>query len=519
MSDEIRELRRRIEELEGLNRLAESVSNAGGVDDVLAAIIESSVSLCRADHVAILLFSPVSREAMQTLARSAPEAGEGIDHGLNLLVAGWVERHRAPLIAADVLAEMKVSQPAARWREAGPVLAVPLIASEKTIGVINMINRRGGPAFTPDAVRTMGKIAAYASRFIKRARLHETLFQDNLRLRATLRQKHGATEILGTGSSMDTLRKQIAAVAASSATVLLIGETGTGKELVARAIHFDGPRAAKPFVAINCAAIPATLFESELYGHERGAFTGAMGPQKGKFEIAHEGTLFLDEIAEMPYDLQAKLLRSLEERSFYRLGSSVEIDIDVRVIAASSRDLRTTVQEGKFREDLYHRLNVLPIALPPLRERRDDIPLLAQAFLEETSRGTHHFAPETLAALQELPWKGNVRELRNAVERLTIFVSPGVIVPSDLQRNGVGGEHTPGEDITAALQSLLRANEPGADLLADLERRMVQLAMLQAGGNLSQAARLLGIDRNALQRRNEKYEPTRGRRSETGSVP
>ncbi len=181
-------------------------------------------------------------------------------------------------------------------------------------------------------------------------------------------------------------------MAPSNATVLLVGETGTGKELVARAIHLESPRAKNPFVAINCSAIPETLFESELFGHERGAFTGASEPQRGKIELAHEGTLFLDEIAEMPLALQPKLLRCLEERSFYRLGSSIEIDTDVRVVAASSKDLRLAVSEGAFREDLFHRLNVVPINLPPLRERREDIPMLAEAFLNEFSRGRHRFA-------------------------------------------------------------------------------------------------------------------------------
>ena len=510
MNDDVLALQRRIEELEGLNRLAESVGNAASVDEVLTAIIDTSLALCHADHVAILLFSPVSSGAMQTLVRSARPSGGGIDHGLNLLVAGWVERHAGPLMAADALEGTQVKNPAERWREAGPVLAVPLLSSGKTIGVINMFNQRGGPEFTPDALRVAGSIAAYATRYIALARLHETLFQDNLRLKATLRQKHGARDILGAGPGVEALRKQIAAVTLSTATVLLIGETGTGKELVARAIHFEGPRSSKPFIAVNCSAIPATLFESELFGHERGAFTGAAGPQKGKFELAHEGTLFFDEIAELPYDLQPKLLRSLEERSFYRLGSSVEIDTDVRVIAASSKDLFAAVQEGKFREDLFHRLNVLPIVLPPLSERREDIPLLARAFLEEASRGTHHFAPEALAVMQELPWKGNVRELRNAVERLTIFVPPGVISPADLQRNGIGVESTPGGDLTVALQSLLAGNLQGKDLLVELEQRLVQLAVRQAGGNLRQAARLLGIDRNALQRRYERYRTTKG---------
>ena len=223
---------------------------------------------------------------------------------------------------------------------------------------------------------------------------------------------------------MEELRRKIAAAAGAEATVLLVGETGTGKELAARSIHLSGPRAEKPFVAINCSAIPATLVESELFGYERGAFTGAAGSQKGKFELAHEGTLFLDEIGEMPLELQPKLLRILEEKSYYRLGSTAEFSSDVRVIAATSKDLYAAAQEGKFREDLYHRLSVLPIHLPPLRDRPDDIQLLAEAFLRESSRGARQFTPDALDTLRRMPWRGNVRELRNAVERVSIFTAP-----------------------------------------------------------------------------------------------
>ena len=505
MNDEIRLLKLRIEELEELHQLAESLAGSSSVDEVLSAIVDTSQQMCHADNVAILLFSPSSRHAAQTLIRSVDPSRGGIDHGLNLIIAGWIEHHDTPLFTGDILAELNISSPAERWRELGPAIAVPLVSAGKTVGIINLLNRRGAPEFTRDTLKLASTIARLASQFIVRVKLHESLFQDNVRLKTVLRQAHGGREILGTSRTIRELRQKISVVASSTATVLLVGETGTGKELVARAIHFESARAEKPFVAINCSAIPATLFESELFGHERGSFTGASAPQKGKIELANEGTLFLDEIAEMPMDLQPKLLRSLEERTFYRLGSSTEIDVDVRVVAASSKNLHLAVREGKFRDDLFHRLNVLPIGLPPLRERQEDIPLLAGAFLEEFSRGAHQFLPDAVQALQELPWKGNVRELRNAVERLCIFVPPGDITASDLKIHGIIGDSAPDSDLTMALLSFFRTTEPDKDVLEELEKMVVGLVLREWKGNVSQAARILRIDRNALQRRIEKY--------------
>ncbi len=504
MSDEVRVLRQRIHELEELTSLAGSVGVASTVDEVLAGIVDTSVKLCHADHVVVLLFHPNSKATVQTLVRSSRSSIGGIDHGLNLLVAGWIEHHGRPLFGHDIIEELHIKDPPARWCEMGSVLAVPLAASGNTLGIINMTNYRGGAEFTQDALRLAETIASFAVRFITHVRLHETLFQENLRLTATLHQRHGAKEILGNSPSIQELRRKISAVAPSSATVLLVGETGTGKELVARAIHLESPRAKNPFVAINCSAIPETLFESELFGHERGAFTGASGPQRGKFELAHEGTLFLDEIAEMPLSLQPKLLRCLEERSFYRLGSSMEIDTDVRVVAASSKDLRLAVSGGVFREDLFHRLNVVPVILPPLRERREDIPLLAAAFLNDFSRGRHRFTHDTLLALQSFPWSGNVRELRNAIERLCIFTPPGDINPSDLRLQGIGGGNAADTHLVAALEQL-RTMSPGGDLLEELEKQVVCLVLQQGDGNVSKSARLLGIDRHTLQRRIEKF--------------
>jgi Nif-specific regulatory protein len=505
MTDQTTPLNLPIPELEVLNRLVESLGSTTKVDEILATIVDSSLKLCRAERAAIVLFDPSSREVAQTLVRSADASQGNIDHSLNLLLAGWIERHKKPLLAKDLVEQLQLTEASDRLLRLGPALAVPLVFAGKTLGVINLVNSRGGAEFSEELLGIATVIATLAAQFIQKTKIQETLFEDNLRLKNALQQKYGLGSMIGQSSVMRGVFEKIALVSASSANVLLIGETGTGKELVARALHFRSNRAEKPFVAINCAAIPASLVESELFGHERGAFTGATNAQKGKFELADHGTLFLDEISEMPLEIQPKLLRILEDRSFYPVGSSSELRVDVRVIAASSRDLDKTVREGKFREDLFHRLNVVPIYLPPLRERPEDIPLLAHAFLEEFSGGAQHFASDTLEKLSKLEWRGNVRELRNIIERISILVRSKEITPSHLYTVEVAGDVDPTSPRTSALPAFLRSHESGGDLPEAVEKTLLELALSACHGNVNSASRLLGIDRKALQRRIEKY--------------
>jgi len=299
-------------------------------------------------------------------------------------------------------------------------------------------------------------------------------------------------ELVGQSAAMRRVFDLISRVAPSDATVLILGETGTGKELVARAIHQRSPRAKKPFVAINCAAITETLLESELFGYERGAFTGADRRKPGMFELASGGTLFLDEIAEMPPTLQAKLLRVLQEKVVYHLGGTTPIPVDVRIIAATNKDLKQLVREKKFREDLYFRLAVFPIQLPPLRERRQDIPLLVENYLARRGASAK-VSPEAMELLMGYDYPGNVRELENILERALILSGGKDILPEHLPEL----EEIPsGEDILPV---------PGETTLAELEKKMLLAALEKAGGNKSKAARLLGITRRMLYTRLKKY--------------
>ena len=310
--------------------------------------------------------------------------------------------------------------------------------------------------------------------------------------------------LIGASASMQKIYKLVGQVARSDATVLLVGESGTGKELIARAIYANSPRAARPYVAINCAAIPDTLLESELFGHERGAFTGALTQRIGKFERADGGTIFLDEIGDMPLALQAKLLRILQNGEFQRLGGDQTLRTRVRVIAATNKDLAAMVREKTFREDLFYRLNVVMIQLPPLRERAEDILPLAEYFLQRDGKGKClKISGNAKRALQSHRWPGNVRELENAVQRAVVCATADTIEPGDLSAE-LGGS-TPDSLSTGDWWSSLKASAKGLDLLGAAERQLVEKALQESGGNVKKAAEILGVSRGALRSRIQRH--------------
>jgi DNA-binding NtrC family response regulator len=318
------------------------------------------------------------------------------------------------------------------------------------------------------------------------------LARENLQYRQELGARYGFEGLVGQSHQMVEIYKLIARMAALETTVLIEGETGTGKELVARAIHGASGRAARPFVVVDCAALPETLFESELFGHERGAFTGAFATRRGLLETSAGGTCFLDEIGELTAPLQAKLLRTLQERSVRRVGGNDEIPFDVRVVVATNRDLRKLVADGGFRDDLYYRLNVVTITVPPLRERASDIPLLAQHFLEvfarRTGRVVKRLAPESVALLAGYRWPGNVRELAHVIERATALSSSETLLPDDFPSH-LGEERDRAPRLPAEGMTL-----------EDVKRWYVNKVLEESGGNKLRAAELLGIDRRTLYR-------------------
>jgi len=334
-------------------------------------------------------------------------------------------------------------------------------------------------------------------------------------------EKTTGSPLLGESPAMQEVFRTIGRLSRSDVSVLITGETGSGKEVVARALHQHSPRANRPFVAINTAAIPAELLESELFGHERGSFTGAHSRREGRFEEAAGGTLFLDEIGDMPLALQTRLLRVLAEGDFYRVGGRDLLRADVRIIAATHQDLEIKVREGSFREDLYHRLNVIHIALPPLRDRTEDIGMLARRFLvqvaDELGLEEKHFRPETIRILEGLPWPGNVRQLQNLCRQLCVMAPGEQIFPGDVPRENVGRQAS--RDPTDQWPDLLRKwarselAAGGTDLVgraqAELERVLIECALEQTGGQRQKAAGLLGLGRNTLTRKIQKIDSQR----------
>jgi len=327
----------------------------------------------------------------------------------------------------------------------------------------------------------------------------QQLVRENVLLRKVLKRDFHFRDMVSKNPGMHKVFDLARSAARSQSTILILGESGTGKELLARAVHAESPRQQAPFVAVSCAALTETLLESELFGHERGAFTGAVARRKGKFESAHNGTLFLDEIGDITAKLQLDLLRVLEDRRFFRVGGSEPVEVDVRIIAATNRDLRKAVDDGSFREDLFYRLNVIPITLPPLRDRREDIPLLVTHFLEhltiETDRRIEGVSAEALALLMKYDWPGNVRELRNILERGLVVAKGQLIQPDDL-----------GLSASASRQDTFDTSLT----LEEVERRHITAVLQAAGGNVTQAARTLDIDRVTLYNKIKKYGLRRG---------
>ena len=333
---------------------------------------------------------------------------------------------------------------------------------------------------------------------VERAIAQRRMHTEYILLKEELAERRGAPRIIGEDAQLRQVSQQLHRAAATDATVLLEGESGTGKELFARALHALSPRADGPFVAINCAAIPETLLETELFGHEKGAFTGAAARKPGRFELAHRGTLFLDEIGDLPLALQAKILRALEEKTFERVGGTQSLTVDVRVVAATNRNLKVRVAERQFREDLFFRLSVFPIQIPPLRERADDVVILARHFVDkfcrEVNKTTLTISPTAMEDLRAYPWPGNVRELQNCIERAVILCDDDTIHPRHLnlsfRQPAAPAPASPWEqiDLSGSMSDALRR------VTAEVERRKSEQALKEAAGNKQRAAEQLQIN-------------------------
>jgi formate hydrogenlyase transcriptional activator len=424
--------------------------------------------------------------------------------------AGTVLQTQHPLIVSNVAEESRWPQLPERAKPYGvnSLCFLPLTTARRRLGVLTFACKQAGAYDTAD-VDFLQQVANQVAVAVENAlafdeieALKDQLHQEKVYLEEEVRTDHNFGEIVGESATLRRVLKQVEAVAPTDSTVLILGETGTGKELIARALHDLSPRGGRTFVKLNCAAIPTGLLESELFGHEKGAFTGAITQKAGRFELAHQGTLFLDEVGDIPLELQPKLLRALQEQEFERLGSTRTVRVDVRLVAATNRDVAQMVGDGRFRSDLYYRLNVFPVVLPPLRERPEDVPRLVrhftQRFARRMGRRIETIPAAVMDALVRYPWPGNVREMQNVIER-AVILSPG---PS-LQ--------IPLGDLPAAATQL-QAPAGAAVTLADAEREHILGVLREAGwvlGGPKGAAARLGIARSTLQWKMKKLSISR----------
>ena len=456
------------------------------------------------DYASVALFDPPTGQ-LRLRALDFPASRGLIEEEMLLPLegspSGLAFQLAKPVIVTSENADRFSSEIMRRLRAEGieSGCSVPLITRNRTLGALNLA-RRQDRAFSDDDVALLGQVASQiaiaienAMAFQKIEELKDKLAEEKLYLEDEIRTEHDFGEIIGESAAFKAVLKKTETVAPTDATVLILGETGTGKELIARAIHELSPRCERTFVKLNCAAIPTGLLESELFGHEKGAFTGAIALKVGRFELAHQGTLFLDEVGDIPLELQPKLLRALQEREFERLGGTRSIRVDVRVVAATNRDLAAMVSEREFRGDLYYRLNVFPIVIPPLRERPEDIPLLVRYFTQKHSRQLDRriesIPAEAMEALMRYTWPGNVRELENFVERAVILST--------------------GRVLRVALSELRASAEAAAAglTLEDAEREHILRVLRETNwrlGGAGGAAERLGMKRTTVQSRMKK---------------
>ncbi len=388
-------------------------------------------------------------------------------------------------------------------------ICVPLKLDQKTIGALSVDRLFKEGISLDEDVRLLtilsSMIAQAAQNYLKVKEQRELLQNENERLKSQLRKKFHPKNIVGESRRMEDVLASVELVSQTRATVLLRGESGTGKELIAHAIHYHSDRAEGPFIKVSCAALPENLLESELFGYEKGAFTGATATKMGRFELAHQGTLFLDEIGDISLSTQVKLLRVLQEREFERLGGTKTVRVDLRLIAATNKDLESEVRAGRFREDLYYRLNVVPIFIPSIRERREDIPLLVNHFVvkacQENHKAVHEISPEALEWLMNYSWPGNVRELENAMERAVILCRSSLLLPEHFPITGMKLQMEQPEAGVVPLTPLTPASgksESLSESVEQLEKAMIRDALKRTGGNQRKAAQILGVTERIL---------------------
>lgn len=477
-------------DLSALMKVSMTINAIRGLEELQQRLLELLFEVVPAQHAAILLTEEGvienasvfgldrTRGKDETVSVSSTIARQVLRDGIALLTNGAGEE--SGLGTASLMKARVVS-----------VMCVPLLMMDRKLGVIYLDTSVAGDEFNKDHMQLVTAVSGIAAVAIENARHFEWLENENRRLLADVNIEHS---MVGEGPAMQRVYHFISKVAPTESTALISGESGTGKELAARAIHRNSKRANKPFMAVNCAALNESLLESELFGHEKGAFTGALALKKGRLEIADGGTVFLDEIGELSPALQVKLLRVLQEREFERVGGTNTIKIDIRLVAATNKNLEEAIDSGEFRRDLFYRLNVVSFEMPALRDRRDDIPLLASYFADKYSvkcnRRLTGISPEARACLTAYDWPGNVRELENAIERAIVLGTTDRILPEDLPEAVLETEVSPTDT------SSLKYHEA----VKQIKKQIILNAVAETKGNYTDAAKLLGVHPNYLHR-------------------
>lgn len=484
--------------IDRLKEISAWVSSVLDLDHLLELIIDSGTRMMQAKASSLLLldqktgklyFKVATGEKREEVRKYEIDLGQGI--------AGFVAEKGEPLLIPDVSKDP-------RWYkrisesigfETRSIACVPMKVNSEIIGVVEIIDKEDGSPIQAEDMKLLNAFAELASKAISNARKIDQVKRENKDLKEELENKY---QIIGESKVIQKVISDAFKVANSKTNTLILGESGTGKELLARLIHRAGPRKDKPMIVLNCAALPEALLESELFGHEKGAFTGAMSRKMGKFELADGGTLFLDEIAEMTPEMQAKLLRVLQEGVFYQVGGNIPISVDVRVISATNKDISKEIVEGRFREDLYYRLHVVQIHMPALREMKEDIPILANHFLNilKQERGLPRLtiSEKAIEQMLEYGWPGNVRELRNALERAVVMGNGQVIMPEDLPIWGPKTSHL-GMEVGLTLK----------EAMDRFKREFIAQNLQHTGGNRSKASKVMDVQRTYLSRLISKY--------------